>query len=360
MPTEVKTGVGRIVWGSPAKAQVKKQQEGPQKGQPVLKDGQPVNQWAFGVAFPKAEFQATIWPAMSQEAASGYPNGTPPRFAWKYQDGDGIDSNGQPFSKREGYAGCYVLTISSEAFAPPVYKFENGAYRQLEPHEIKTGDYVAVAVKFVVNVPAQGSTHTPSLYVNPVAIEFVGYGKEIQNGPDPMALFGGQQRQLPPGASSTPIAPANGVSMPGTGPQMMQPQPGQMPGQQPAPQMMQQAPQPGYPQPSPGYNPPHDPRFTGYPQPSPGYNPPHDPRFTGGPQPGQMPMQQPNNNYPPGSAPPPGAPGPQYQQPVQPAHDFVHNAGQQPQQMYQPQPGQMQPAPQMMQQPQPGMMPPNR
>jgi hypothetical protein len=331
MPTEVKTGVGRIVWGSPAKAQVKKQQEGPQKGQPVLKDGQPVNQWAFGVAFPKAEFQATIWPAMSQEAASGYPNGTPPRFAWKYQDGDGIDSNGQPFNKREGYAGCYVLTISSEAFAPPVYKFENGAYRQLEPHEIKTGDYVAVALKFVVNVPAQGSTHTPSLYVNPVAIEFVGYGKEIQNGPDPMSLFGGQQRQLPPGASATPIASNNGVSMPGTGPTM---QPGQMPGMMQQQPMMQQPGQMPAQQPQPGYQ-----------QPSPGYTPPHDPRFTGGPQ--------------------PGAPGPQYQQPVQPAHDFVHNAGQQPQQMYQPQPGQMQPAPQMMQQPQPGMMqpgmmPPNR
>jgi hypothetical protein len=354
MPTEIKsTPVGRIVWGSPAKAQVKKQQEGPNKGQPVLKDGQPVNQWAFGVAFPKAEFQAMIWPAMSQEAASGYPQGTPPRFAWKYQDGDGIDSNGQPFNKREGYAGCYVLTISSEAFAPPVYKWDGGKYRQLEAHEIKTGDYVSLALKFQVNVPAQGSTHTPSLYVNPVAVEHVGYGAEIQNGPDPMALFGGQQRQLPPGASATPVASNNGVSMPGTGQQMqqpgqmMQPQPGQMPVQQPQ---------------------------TTYQQPSPGYTPPHDPRFTGGQQPGQ---QQPQQMYQP-------QPGQMPMQPVQPAHDFVHNAGQQPQpgqmmqqpvpqMMQQPVPQMMQqPVPQMMQQPvpqpgmmqqpvpQPGMMPPNR
>ena len=343
MPTEIRTGVGRIVWGNPAKSQIKKQQQGPDKGKPVLKDGQPVNQWACGVAFPKLEFQP-IWAAMVQEAATGYPNGVPQRFAWKYQDGDGIDSNGQPFNKREGYAGCYVLTISSEAFAPPIYKFQNGAYVQLNGDQIKTGDFVALAVKFQVNVPPQGSTNTPSLYVNPLAIEHVGYGTEIQNGPDPMALFGGQQRQLPPGASATPLSSSGGVGMPGTGPGM------------------QHNPNPSYQQASPGYTPPVDPRFTG------GGNPA---------MPGQ-PMQQHNPN--PGHGQPmqhnPGMPNPGQHNPnpggyVAPAHDFVHNAGQQqhnpnppnPQQHYQqnPIPGGYQQNPQQHQPngQMPGM-PPNR
>jgi hypothetical protein len=296
-----------------------------------MKDGQPVQQWAFGVAFPKNEF-APIWAAMSQEAATGYPQGTPPKFAWKYQDGDGIDSNGQPFNKREGYAGCFILTITTEAFAPPIYKFQNGAYVQLNADQIKTGDYVAVALNIKVNVPTD-RTHTPGLYINPEAIDHVGYGQEIHNGPDPMALFGGQQRQLPPGASATPIASNGGVAMPGTGP-TMQPgpstmpmqQPGQMPGQpqmqyqQPGPQTMPGAPQPG-PQTMPGAPQP------GYQQPAPGYTPPHDPRFTGG-----------------------------QQQPIQPAHDFVQNAGNQ--QPMQTNGGYY--APPQGQQPMPGMMPPNR
>lgn len=329
MPTEIKTGVGRVIWGHPGKSKIKIDLN---TKQPKLnKEGQQINQWAFGVAFPKNEFDP-IWAAMSQEAGSGYPKGVPAKFAWKYTDGDGPDHNGVPFSNREGHAGCYVLTISSESFAPPIYKFVNGAYVQLQPDQIKCGDYVVVAIKFQVNVPQQ-STHTPGLYVNPVAIEHVGYGTEIQNGPDPMALFGGQpQHALPPGASTTPIAPSHNVGMPGTGgpgPQMHQ-QPGQhqMPGQIPP-----GAPQPGYPMPGPGYAPQPDPRFTGGGMPN------------GAPNPG-MPMQQPNG-YPPNN----GMPGPA--QHVQPAHDFVHNAGQQ-------QPGGYAP---QHQQPQPGQMPgmpPNR
>lgn len=354
MAVEIKTGCGRIVWGNPGKSQIKKIQDGPDKGKPVLKDGVPVNQWVFGVAFPKAEF-APIWAAMSQEAATGYPNGTPPRFAWKYQDGDSIDSNGQPFNKREGYAGCYVLTVSSEAFAPPIYKFQNGAYVQLTGDQIKPGDFVALALKFVVNVPPSNTTRTPSLYVNPVAIEHVGYGTEIQNGPDPMALFGGQQRQLPQGASATPIAPAHGVGMPGTNGGMPMHNPGMM--QQPG-QMPNGAPQPGYQQPAPGYTPAPDPRFTGGGMPG---NPTmmHAPGgyvAPGGPGPVlQMPGQMPG----PGHMQVPQHPHPGH---VQPAHDFVHNAGQQmpngPAPMVPP--GYQQP--QQYQQPgqMPGMMPPNR
>ena len=233
MGTEIKTGVGRIVWGNPAKPQIKKDV---QTKQPVLRDGQQVQQWVFGVAFPKAEFEQMIWPAMAKESAQGYPNGAPQHFAWKYNDGDGVDSNGQPFNSREGYAGHYVLTISTEAFAPPVYKLVNGAYVQLQPDQIKTGDYVVLALNIVVNVPTN-RTHTPGLYINPVAIDHVGYGQEIHNGPDAQQLFGGSQYQLPAGASQTPVA-SGGAGMPGTG---QQPPMGQQPPQQPP--MGQPAPQ---------------------------------------------------------------------------------------------------------------------
>ena len=229
MATEITTGVGRIVWGNPAKAQPVKD---PVTKQPKIgRDGQQVMQWAFGVAFPKEEFQQTIWPAMANEAATGYPNGVPQNFSWKYNDGDGVDSNGQLFANRTGYAGCFVLTVSN-GFAPPIYKFENGAYRQIEADEIKTGDYVALGLNIKVNIPTE-RTHTPGLYVNPAAIELVGYGELISNGPDPNSVFGGQQRQLPPGASATPISGSNGVGMPGTGQPMQQPMGQQQPPMQP-------------------------------------------------------------------------------------------------------------------------------
>lgn len=253
MAQEVQTGVGRIVWGNPTKPMIKKYQDGPQKGQPVLKDGNPVHQWAFGVAYPKHEFQAMVWPFMQQEAMSGYPQGIPGKFAWKYVDGDTNDSNGKPFSAREGYAGCYILAISTEAFAPPVYKFVNGVYQQMSGNEVKTGDFITAKVKFVLNIP-QDRTRVPSLYVNPIGILHVGYGTEILNGPDPTALFGQQpqQYQLPPGASATPLAPVTNVAMPNGMPQhnpgnissgpMVQPQM-QQPMMQPNPGMQMQQPQ---------------------------------------------------------------------------------------------------------------------
>lgn len=94
MTTEIKTGVGRVVWGNPGKPQIVKDV---QTKQPKLdQHGQPKEEWAFGVAFPKEEFQRDIWPALAAEQAAGYPNGPPRNFSWKYNDGDGIDSNGQP------------------------------------------------------------------------------------------------------------------------------------------------------------------------------------------------------------------------------------------------------------------------
>jgi hypothetical protein len=216
MATQILTPVGRIVWGHPGKSQVKKDQK---TKQPILRDGKPVEQWAFGVAFPKDVFNAQVWPQLHAEASTVYPQGFPPTFSWKFKDGDSIDRAGKPYSAREGYAGHFVLTISTEAFAPPMFKFENGAYRQITAEEIKCGDYIVLNLNAKANKPIDVS-HTPGIYINPNGIELVGYGQEIVSaGADPDALFGagGHQRALPPGASLTPVSSApTGAAMPAT------------------------------------------------------------------------------------------------------------------------------------------------
>lgn len=215
------TPVGRVVWGHPGKSQTKKDQ---QTKQVVMKDGKPVEQWAFGVAFQKAEFQQKVLPYLQQEAASGYPHGVPGNFSWKFKDGDSVDSAGKPYSTREGYAGCYVMTISTEAFAPPLYKQENGRYVQITADEIKTGDYVGVVMNVKVNVPTNRA-HTPGLYINPSFVILAGYGQPIHNTANPEDVIGNYQFQLPPGASATPMlsnAPLPGQPMMPAAPMMPQ------------------------------------------------------------------------------------------------------------------------------------------
>ena len=325
MATEVKGSiVGRCVWGNPGKSKNKIDMD---TKQPILKDGVPVQQWAFGLAFNKAEFERVIWPAMQSEAAFGYPSGVPSNFAWKYNDGDGVDSNGKPFSAREGYAGCYILNVTTEAFPPPIYVFENGAYRTISGDQVKTGDYFAIDLNLQVNVPKQ-RTHTPGLYVNPNGLLFFQAGPEIFNGPDAETMFGGGVTSglaLPPGA---PIMELPQSQMPGAQPQQqpMQPQPQQQPMQpQPQQQPMQPQPQQQPMQPQPQQQPM---------QPQPQQQPMQ-------PQPQQQPMQPPPQQQPmPGTTPPPQqqqpmpgtTPPPQQQQPMPgttppPATGFVDANG---------------------------------
>lgn len=203
MSVEFVTSVGRIVWGNPARSMIKKDQN---TKQPIMRDGKQVEQWACGIAFPKAEFQQYIMPYLQQAASEVFPHGVPANFSWKIKDGDGVDSKGRPYNEREGYAGHYVLAMSTEAFSPPVYKNENGVYRQLSANEIKTGDYVVVKLNVVGNQPKHAN-YTPGIYVNPMAFDHVGYGKEIVTSSiDPEEAFGGRTYQLPPGASNTPLA----------------------------------------------------------------------------------------------------------------------------------------------------------
>lgn len=326
MPQQL-TVFGRIVWGHPGVAKAKKDDN----KQPVLKDGQPVMQWSFGLAVEKAttmqargctqeqiaaqSFEYAVWPFFDAEAKTGFPNGVPGDFSWKWRDGDSMDRQGKPYSAREGYAGHYVIAISTEAFAPPLYRQVGNTYQVIDPKELKTGDYVSASLTLKLNIP-QNRNHKPGIYVNPNGVCFAGYGTAIISGPDAETMFGQQsQFALPPGASTQPMAPAGAPMMPGQAPMagapmmpgqgmpqqapMQSGMPGQgMPGQMPmgAPQQPQQAPMGGAPA-MPGQIP------MGAPQQMP---PPAHGFVAGAGMPGQMPVGAPQQPMPGGAPMMPG------------------------------------------------------
>lgn len=235
--TEFTTCLGRIVWGHPLKPQDKTKDD----VKVLDQNGQPIKQWSFGVAFPKAEFQAQVWPHLAAETAKGYPNGAPPTFTYKYKDGDtDVDAKGNPLSGKPGYAGCYIVSFSTELQAPQCFVFENNAYRQIDETMIKTGDYVMVGTNAKwhgANPNARGSR--PGLYINPMTVLLCFQGEAISGSyqADPNAMFGAAPPQVAMPAGAAPVgAPAPGgagmPAAPGTMPGMAQQpaQPGQMPG----------------------------------------------------------------------------------------------------------------------------------
>ena len=322
---EITTPVGRIVWG-----------QNPLKPKPVIDDatklpkldktGKPRMQISFGLAIPKAEFQATVWPALYNVAAQAFNGSVPPSFAYKYVDGDGVDPNGQPYANRPGYAGCYILTVSTEVDNVPMFQFDgtHQCYNQIPSDALKCGDYVSCGVDIVYN--GQKSPNKPGVYVNPKAVDFVGYGEHIasQGGADPNAMFGRRQHQLPHGASATPVG-GSSIGMPGMGmqqpamqgqPMMAQPQPA-MQGQpmmaQPQPAMQGQ-PMMAPPQPAMQGQPmmaPPQPAMQGQPMMA-----PPQPAMQG--QPMMAPPQPAMQGQPMMAPPQPAMPAP--------AHDFVQNA----------------------------------
>ena len=217
----LKLPAGRIVGGNPTAFE---QAMDFYTKQPKLdRNGQPLKEHRIDLAIKKADFMQYVWPYVLQEVAKIYPqyaNANPEqldmtRFAWKIINGDSPacpQGSTVPYNVRDGYAGCYVIKIRTNAFCPSTFKFENGAYRKVEEVEIKTGDYVVASVNLTVHKEKDGG-----IYWNPNAYELVGYGQAIKGsgGPDPMKLFGGHQTALPAGASATPIsnAPA-GAQMP--------------------------------------------------------------------------------------------------------------------------------------------------
>ena len=113
---------GRIVWvtGDLFKGRIKTDMH---SKQPLIdqKTGEKIQEYGFGLAIPKSVLSQMgdgqpghIWRALHEEAQTMFNGGQiPPSFAMKFKDGDGVDDKGIPFSQREGYAGCIVLSCTN-------------------------------------------------------------------------------------------------------------------------------------------------------------------------------------------------------------------------------------------------------
>jgi hypothetical protein len=230
-------------------------------------DGTPVLENYIGVAVPKKVNVGGVlvdnpkvgeyWAAFEAESKDNfgylYANAnnanSHPRFANKWQDGDGVDSNGKSVAATPGYAGHWIINCATQLKAPACYiRNGDGTLQQLaEPEKIiKKGFYVAVAVTITGNgVEKDNAQAVPGLYVTPESVLYVAPGEEIFVGVDPNAAFAGIAGSAPPagavtaGLSAPPQPAATGAPpLPGSAP----PQPGNGPGAAPGPVAASSAP----------------------------------------------------------------------------------------------------------------------
>jgi len=168
--------------------------------------GQPRVEYYVGLAIEKtapgvAEFFAQLTQCAT-EARSGV---IPPNYAYKFLDGDGVDSGGKPYADREGHAGHWIFRFTT-SFAPKCYK-DNGSGQMIEipAEEVKSGYFVQLAG----SVEDNRDVNKPGLFLNLNMVNLVAFGQEINGGPDANEVFKGAPGALPAGASTTPPAPAN-------------------------------------------------------------------------------------------------------------------------------------------------------
>lgn len=230
--TEFISPVMRLVQGSTVLREKKDE-----NNKPVLdkETGQPVQECFIAVAIAKDDPQLQAFYALYQQTAmAAFPqlfdangNCLHPRFAWKVQDGDGVDKNGKPVSGKPGFAGHYIFKMATR-FQPACYHYGKYDPSQRIPNPadvIKPGYFVRVSGKIEGNgVGANAGQAVPGLYVSPNMIELIAYGQEIVSGPDAAAVFGAAPvvGNLPAGASTTPPLPtnaaaANGLAAPQVG-----------------------------------------------------------------------------------------------------------------------------------------------
>ncbi len=196
----------------------------------VNEKGEQVKQYGFGLAvdsntlFPNGQLAPnTIWTAIHEEAQTIYRNGTPPDFAYKYKIGDrDLDKNGEPLAKRDGYKGHVVFGCTTNI---PIkfFKWDQNAGQNVQINsDIFCGDYIQVQLTIKAHGPINNGK--PGLYLNPMAVLFVGHGPRIINTPSGDDIFGRQAPALPPGASATPLAPTGAAAfMPPGAPVYQQP-----------------------------------------------------------------------------------------------------------------------------------------
>ncbi len=204
MQSEGKTVMvdGRIIWVSGDLFKGRKATEFGTNRPKINKKGEEFNEYGFGLAVPKSAC-AEVWQAMRAEAMTLFPSGNiPPSFAMKFKDGDTAqDPTGAFYNTREGYAGHIVLACTT-VIQPKFFRHENGQNIMIN-EGIKCGDYVRVQLSIKAH-PAVGQGKA-GLYMNPMAVLFLGYGKEIVNAPSGDQIFG--TTAPPVMGSATPIGP---------------------------------------------------------------------------------------------------------------------------------------------------------
>ena len=163
--------------------------------------GVPQPQYFMALAIPKTDPEwPAIWAYISGVAQRDFPMGdyNSADFKWKYQDGDTTPD-------KEGFAGCHILKFASN-FAPQVFNAQN---QQIVDHtQCKRGFFAQI------HFDAKGNGRTGStagVFLNLKMIKVVAFGDEISSGPSADQAFGAGPAALPQGASTVPVAPANGM-----------------------------------------------------------------------------------------------------------------------------------------------------
>lgn len=218
---------GRIVWGAPSKTKDKDK-----AGKPLTtKSGEPRIKCDFGVAIPKngtTVFWQTTWGAeMYQLGLAAFPHLFDPaskallpgrKMSWKVTDGDSQipNENGRKPCEQEGYPGCWVIAFGS-SYVPRCVRFDNGAWVDIDPAQIKTGHEVEIAG----SIDSNGDSSKPGIYVNHGLVAHAGILAEIvSQGIDPSAAgftpsFSGS---FPTPAAGLPAAGAPAPGLPGAAP----------------------------------------------------------------------------------------------------------------------------------------------
>lgn len=159
-------------------------------------------------------------------------------FAWKMQDGDGVDKQGKSVANKEGFPGHWIFKFTTQ-FAPRVYRSRNtggsgdfstadliidgqdAAGRAFTVNDIvKRGHFIRISGSVRGNgVKPENRQAVPGLFLSHSLVEHVGYGKEIVSGPDANEAFAQKPASayVPAGMSATPVGTAGPTAAPAAG-----------------------------------------------------------------------------------------------------------------------------------------------
>jgi hypothetical protein len=215
---EIKTPVGRLVQGSVSDPQTKDLDGSPLVYKTGPNKGSPRSQFYLALAVPKTDptvqefinkitaFARQIHPRFFDQSGSC----VLPTYSFKIVDGDStsVDKKGRAPCQREGFKGNWIFRFNSD-FPIKCFSVENSVVTPIDPKIIKAGHYIRIAGVLADN----NSEPQPGVKLFASMVQFVGYGPEIEYGPD-ARIFADSPAALPPGASKTPIPSGNMPNMP--------------------------------------------------------------------------------------------------------------------------------------------------